>query len=870
MDLQNNEEPDGSRANSRQQGRGYPRRYNRNNKRNYTQNNATQGERPTENVQHEQPSQNRNRPYRGNYNRNFRSNNRRRKTNQPETAQENGEADEGATRANVSNNPRRRAHKNKKTAVEIESQRENLIYSLMKGNYECMVCLKELKKRDQIWSCGACYHIFHLKCIKKWSKSGEEDACWRCPACQLIFTEIPTDFQCFCLKVKNPAVNYHEIPFSCGNVCRKSRNHNCIHPCNILCHPGPCPTCQVMVSKKCRCGKISKKVQCCSQASFSCDEKCLKLLNCGIHACTATCHDGPCKPCEEEIDIKCFCQRTSKVITCGASDVEKYFNCDNTCDKLLTCDNHKCKSLCHPGDCDACDRDINSPYCACGKTIIENSNRKSCEDPLPTCDSICNKELGCGKNDERHTCQLKCHDGDCATCTGESLSRCHCGYIEETISCIEYVRESKTLRCSKICNRKLSCGRHKCREKCCTKKEHICEQICGRKLSCELHYCEEPCHKGNCHKCWNVSFDEFFCECGSSVKLPPIACGEKPPECKKPCSRQHSCDHKVSHNCHSDVKCPPCTVLVQKICMGGHEIRNNIPCHLNDISCGLKCAKPLPCGEHKCDKVCHKDECAKTGEECLLKCEKIRENCGHPCNNKCHVGSACPENLCETEISLHCECGRKVMKVPCAPSLRSCTRIRPLLCKDEGAVNLVSLRQTLQKQMIPCDEVCASILRKKQMAEALGIDPDRQSTNSTYTEFLKNAAKLNPQFVGQIETSLRELVISANLSKSNSRSHSFQAMSRDKRHIIHELAEFYFCTTLSYDEEPYKNVVATAKKGVAKLPNMSLIESTQRSIYGRTMQPPVITELTNEDTKSAEKPPETAECKVIDYFDYDN
>lgn len=84
--------------------------------------------------------------------------------------------------------------------------------------------------------------------------------------------------------------------------------------------------------------------------------------------------------------------------------------------------------------------------------------------------------------------------------------------------------------------------------------------------------------------------------------------------------------------------------------MGGHEVRSNIPCHLNDISCGLKCGKPLPCGEHKCDKVCHKDECAKDGEDCLLKCKKVREACGHPCNSKCHVGSPCPETLCETEV----------------------------------------------------------------------------------------------------------------------------------------------------------------------------------------------------------------------------
>lgn len=63
-----------------------------------------------------------------------------------------------------------------------------------------------------------------------------------------------------------------------------------------------------------------------------------------------------------------------------------------------------------------------------------------------------------------------------------------------------------------------------------------------------------------------LAFDELYCECGNAVKMPPIACGEKPPECKKPCTREHPCDHPANHNCHSDPVCTPCTVLVKKLC----------------------------------------------------------------------------------------------------------------------------------------------------------------------------------------------------------------------------------------------------------------------------------------------------------------
>lgn len=69
-----------------------------------------------------------------------------------------------------------------------------------------------------------------------------------------------------------------------------------------------------------------------------------------------------------------------------------------------------------------------------------------------------------------------------------------------------------------------------------------------------------------------TGFDELYCECGASVMYPPIPCGTRRPECSKPCSRTHSCEHPTLHNCHSQAVCPPCTVLTQKYCYGKHEV----------------------------------------------------------------------------------------------------------------------------------------------------------------------------------------------------------------------------------------------------------------------------------------------------------
>lgn len=44
------------------------------------------------------------------------------------------------------------------------------------------------------------------------------------------------------------------------------------------------------------------------------------------------------------------------------------------------------------------------------------------------------------------------------------------------------------------------------------------------------------------------------------------------------------------------------------------------------------------------------------------------------------------------------------------------------------------------------------------------------------------------------------------------RTHVFPPMKKSERQAVHELAEFFSCGTISYDEEPQRNVVAMAHK----------------------------------------------------------
>lgn len=156
---------------------------------------------------------------------------------------------------------------------------------------------------------------------------------------------------------------------------------------------------------------------------------------------------------------------------------------------------------------------------------------------------------------------------------------------------------------------------------------------------------------GRCSSCWETSFEELYCECGAEVIYPPIPCGTRRPTCNRPCSREHSCDHEVLHNCHSEPTCPPCSVLTQRWCHGKHELRKAVPCHVKEISCGLSCNKPLACGRHKCITMCHAGLCERPGQQCTQPCTTARELCGHICAAPCHEGK-CPDTPCKEMVKV--------------------------------------------------------------------------------------------------------------------------------------------------------------------------------------------------------------------------
>lgn len=779
-----------------------------------------------------------------------------------------------------------------------ETQTGCLIEQLSEEKYECMVCCDVIRVMAPVWSCQNCFHVFHLNCVKKWARSPASQADdsgegWRCPACQNVALKQPTSYTCFCGKVTNPEWQRSEIPHSCGDMCGKKRSGvDCNHPCNILCHPGPCPQCPAFVTKSCICGKTSQPMRCGQGAVLQCDKVCGALLNCAEHNCAQVCHGGACQPCQLQVQQMCYCSVTARKVLCGtdkeAFDGSGHFSCQKICGKMLNCEAHRCQQVCHCGPCQPCPRSLSLvKTCPCSQTPLAKllelgySERRSCSDPIPSCGKTCNKPLACGSSDTIHLCENLCHEGSCGPCSLTSTVRCRCGSKTKEVPCATIQKEDELVfTCEKRCNKKRSCGRHKCGELCCVTTEHRCPLICGYKLNCGLHRCQEPCHRGNCEPCWQSSFDELTCHCGLTVLYPPIPCGTKPPECKNMCTRRHECDHPVFHNCHSEEKCPPCTYLTQKWCMGKHEQRSNIPCHLQDISCGLTCNNTLPCEMHRCRRICHRGECLGDGS-CQQPCTLPRSDCGHPCAAPCHKGGSCPRTTCTAKVAVQCDCGRRKETVVCSEAASSyqryaaiamASKLSDMQLGDSMDIGPYLTKKELKQTRLECDQECATLERNRRLAEALQIDsssdPFGVRSTSVYSDSLKEDARKDLKFVTEIEEEIKNLVELANKGKQLKRSHRFAPMNREHRKIIHELAEVYAVESVSYDNEPKRNVVITAQKGKSACPNSTLTSLIERETAVRA--PPPIAHIKQHSSKPAGGGPWSKVVKeepVIDYFD---
>ena len=721
------------------------------------------------------------------------------------------------------------------------------------GVYECPICTSEVASNSKVWSCKTCWTVFHLTCIKKWSQNEgstlaqhtNEDGNlppprqWRCPGCNLPKDVLPSAYSCWCEKEVDPRSISGIPPHSCGQTCGKHRilPKKCPHPCELLCHAGPCPPCPHLGPvQSCFCGKKSTSRRCVDtnyDSGWSCGQLCGDLMPCGEHTCERLCHEGLCGACETWIDARCYCGKIQKSIICCERGEEKdskqasfdqagerivgcwtgIFECGTICDRLFDCGKHSCEQKCHPQELDPahCPRspDVVS-LCPCGKTPLEEiigKPRRSCEDIIPNCSKQCLRKLSCG-----HPCRQICHSGPCMPCLETVNIKCQCGRTTSSTICHQGTEEPP--QCIKTCKVTLNCGRHECGERCCAgerraaerqllkrklrplggtprgldegfEAEHICTRLCGRMLKCGNHHCPELCHKGPCGTCREAIFDEISCHCGRTVLQPPLPCGTAPPPCRFECERPKNCGHpQVPHNCHHDQEsCPKCPFLTEKPCMCGKKTLKNQQCWLADVRCGEICGKKLRCGSHFCRKPCHRPgDCEDAGRSCQQLCGKAKKFCGHPDEELCHAPSSCREDKpCQSKMLITCDCQHLKQEVKCNAS-------------KMGGGN--------SKKTLKCDEECARLERNRKLALALNIDP--QAHKDDHIPYSTSTLHMFQEAVKWAQTQEREFrVFAADEAEKRLR---FKPMPPHQRAFLHSLAEDFGFDSESMDPEPHRHV----------------------------------------------------------------
>ncbi|XP_063701227.1 NF-X1-type zinc finger protein NFXL1-like [Culicoides brevitarsis] len=402
---------------------------------------------------------------------------------------------------------------------------------------------------------------------------------------------------------------------SCEDTCEKVLDCGS-HKCISQCHAGPCPECQIIVPKACRCGLFTKEIAC-SKAFFCetkckrlrtckkhacnkkccpnddhetiCEKPCGKLLSCGKHKCTSLCgHLGPCYPCNKQSEIKCKCGSTTKLIMCGREKKSKPPKCRQPCTVKSKC-RHQNKHFCHFGEC-------------------------------PPCDEMCNEALPCS-----HSCKAKCHDFVKVSIKEANFKPSMPG--EYAVERVEFKKLDHPKCQAKV---PVGCigGHETALWPCWNSKPTSCGRPCGRKLSCSNHKCDKECHSVKDVNMWEQDENCAKCDRGCEKKRPD------------------GCTHPCNQSCHVN-ECKPCIATIKAKCHCGLSLLvfkcSDFNMDLDENSMQQKRQKILSCG-NRCPK---------------------NYDCGHQCTSDCHEGECPNADSCKKKKKMYCKCKNRKADISC-------------------------------------------------------------------------------------------------------------------------------------------------------------------------------------------------------------
>ncbi|CAG8474019.1 1703_t:CDS:2 [Diversispora eburnea] len=204
-----------------------------------------------------------------------------------------------------------------------------------------------------------------------------------------------TEFEKICSEVTGKSGE----PPLCEKICKMLRNCR-KHECNTKC----CPSANIK-QKHSKRRFIPQEEE---DLNHICTLICGKKLQCGKHNCQLLCHSGPCMRCLEATfeELSCHCGQTKiyPPIPCGM-EIPK---CEFPCTRIPPCNHAAVTHNCHPDSepCPPCPYLVNNKKCICGKSTINNVR---CHKTNVSCGKECDRPLYCGG----HRCRRLCHSGDC-------------------------------------------------------------------------------------------------------------------------------------------------------------------------------------------------------------------------------------------------------------------------------------------------------------------------------------------------------------------------------------------------------------------------------------------------------------------------
>ncbi|KAH7328838.1 putative NF-X1 finger transcription factor [Stachybotrys elegans] len=573
----------------------------------------------------------------------------------------------------------------KSTAADLATR---IHEDISNANYECAICTDEVLRNSSIWSCTVCWTVVHLKCVKKWYDNQKK------------------------INQSQPHQSQQEVSWRCPG-CNS----------NLTDEPG---------SYHCWCGKdINPQPSSRALPPHSCGQTCSKPRGTCPHPCSLQCHSGPCPPCDlMGPEQSCFCGKNASKKLCRETDYENGWSCKETCGDLMPCGEHFCPKPCHLGVCGDCDLKVDA-RCYCGRAQKQiscfdreepqqsySSEKGAWFEGSFSCEAVCAQQFDCG----HHKCLKNCHpqDEEPAHCpfSPDVVLRCPCG---------------KT-----ALDKLLDTPRQSCQDPI----PH-CEEPCLKLLPCG-HLCQSKCHTGDCGFC--TQRVDIPCRCGRVTTDSLCHQGDlQQPLCMRVCQAHLSCGrHRCTeHCCAGEKKAAERAAAKRK-----HRVPSQVPAIEAEHICIKTCGRPLKCGNHDCQQICHRGPCGSCPEaifheiscdcgrtvlqppqpcgtrppECRFDCQR-RPSCGHPAvSHNCHPDDvACPK--CPFLVEKICACGKEKLHSqpchlqgahcgrPCGKKLQCgihfCKKLchREGECEDAGRTNKLC-GQICGKTKLLCDHAC--------------------------------------------------------------------------------------------------------------------------------------------------------------------